>query len=156
MPASSSVVGKVEYIPTPGATGVGPNLSNPDGIGIPVNAKYPKAAAEFIKWFTSKESQANFAGANGQDKIMPAYAIPSRLSAVKLLNTKGSLIGGDVLSDMLANSTKPVFPEGAPTWYPQFSNAVYTNLHAAAAGTMTVDAAIKAIASTANQLSSGS
>ena len=37
---------------------------------------------------------------------------------------------------MLATS-KPVFAGGAPPWYPQFSNAVYTNLHAAAAGSMT-------------------
>ena len=46
---------------------------------------------------------------------------------------KGNLVGGDQLSAMLATS-KPVFPGGAPPWYPQFSNSVYTNLHAAAAG----------------------
>ncbi len=42
----------------------------------------------------------------------------------------------------MLEGSKPVFPGGAPAWYPQFSNAVYTNLHAAATGSMTVDAAI--------------
>ncbi len=60
------------------------------------------------------------------------------------------------MADLLKNSAKPVFPEGAPSWYPEFSRAVYTNLHAAAAGSMSVSAAVKAIASTANRLSSGS
>jgi multiple sugar transport system substrate-binding protein len=54
---------------------------------------------------------------------------------------------------MLATS-KPVFEGGAPPWYPQFSNSVYTNLHAAAAGSESVAAAIKAIAATANGLAS--
>ncbi len=156
VPDSSSVVNQVQYIPTPGADGVGPNLSNPDSIGIPVNAKYPKAAAKFISWFTSKDTQVDFAGANGPDKVLSGYALPSRLSAVDVLNSKGTLVGGDVLAKLLKTRAKPVFPEGAPSWYPQFSNSVYTNLHAAAAGNMTVDAAIKAIAQTATQLSSGS
>jgi len=49
-----------------------------------------------------------------------------------------------------------VFPEGAPSWYPQFSRAVYTNLHAAATGSKSVSAAIGAIADTANSLAEGS
>jgi multiple sugar transport system substrate-binding protein len=52
----------------------------------------------------------------------------------------------------MLQGSKPVFEGGAPSWYPKFSNAVYTNLHAAATGSMTVDAAMKAIGDTANQL----
>jgi multiple sugar transport system substrate-binding protein len=155
VPASSTVTGQVEYIPTPGVDGVGPNLTNADGIGIPMTAKYPKAAAKFIEWFTSTKAQAGFAGAYGKDKVLSGYALPSRLSAVDVLNKKGSLDGGDVLATLLKGS-KPVFPDGAPSWYPEFSRAVYTNLHAAAAGTMSVDQAIKKIADTANQLAAGS
>jgi multiple sugar transport system substrate-binding protein len=151
VPSSSSVTGQVEYIPTPGVTGSAANWSNPDGIGIPKQAKYPKAAAKFIQWFTSEQHQVDFAGVNGPSKAWAAYALPSRLSAVKVMATKGKLVGGDALSTMLASS-KPVFPGGAPPWYPQFSNSVYTNLHAAAAGSETVAQAIKAIATTANGL----
>jgi ABC-type glycerol-3-phosphate transport system substrate-binding protein len=156
VPASSSVVNQVAYLPTPGVSGVGPNMSNPDGIGIPVKAKYPAAAAKFIQWFTAAQNQANFAGASGPAMVMPGYFLPSRLTGLAVLTAKGTLIGGAQLSGMLKTSAKPVFPQGAPAWYAQFSRAVYTNLHAAATGTMSVAAAITAIASTANQLSSGS
>jgi multiple sugar transport system substrate-binding protein len=153
VPSSSSVVGKVTYVPTPGASGPGPNLSNPDGIGIPKQAKHPAAAAKFIEWFTDPANQVDFSGANGADKALSGYTMPSHLSAVKQITAKGKLIGGDVLSTLLASS-KPVFPGGAPAWYPEFSNAVYTNLHDAATGTKTVADAIKAIAAVAEQKAS--
>jgi len=155
LPASSTVVNQVTYLPTPGVNGVAANLSNPDGIGIPRQAKYPAAAAKFIEWFTSAQNQADFAGASGPDKVMPGFFIPSRLTGLSLLTSKGKLIEGAQLSDLLKTS-KPVFPEGAPAWYPQFSHAVYTNLHAAATGSMSVADAVKAIADTANTLSNGS
>jgi multiple sugar transport system substrate-binding protein len=133
VPSSSSVTGKVKYIKTPGVTGTAANLGNPDGIGIPKEAKYPAAAAKFIDWFTSAKQQADFAGVNGPDKAFQGYPIPSHLSAVQQMTAKGNLVGGDVLEPMLQGS-KPVFEGGAPSWYPKFSNAVYTNLHAAATG----------------------
>ena len=151
VPSSSSVVNKVKYIPTPGATGTAANLSNPDGIGIPKQAKYPNAAAKFIEWFTSVQQQVDFSGANGAAKAWAAYALPSHLSAVQEMARKGNLVGGDQLSAMLAKS-KPVFPGGAPAWYPQFSNSVYTHLHGAAVGSESVSQAINAIASTATGL----
>ncbi|MBA8796064.1 multiple sugar transport system substrate-binding protein [Friedmanniella endophytica] len=153
--SASSVVDQVKYIPTPGVTGTAANLGNPDGIGIPKQAKYPQAAAKFIEWFTSAKKQEDFAGLNGQDKIFQGYALPSHLSVLQKMSESGTLPEGKSLVPMLQGS-KPVFPEGAPAWYPQFSNAVYTNLHAAATGSMTVDAAIKTIADTANRLASGS
>lgn len=156
VPSSSKVVKQVVYLPTPGVSGAGPNLGNPDGIGIPVNAKYPAAAAKFIEWFTSAANQTTFAGLDGPTKAWTGYTFPSRLSAVAQLTAKGQIIQGGQLSTFLKTSAKPVFPEGAPSWYPQFSNAVYTNLHAAATGSTSVAAAIKAIAAVADQLSSGS
>jgi multiple sugar transport system substrate-binding protein len=155
VPSSSTVVDQVEYIPTPGVNGTAPNLSNPDGIGISRNAKYPNAAAKFIQWFTQADNEEAFAGLNGPADAVANYSLPSRLSAVDKLADKGNLIGGSTMSGMLKSSTRPVFPAGTPSWYPEFSKAVYTNLHSAASGSMTVDAAIKAIAATANQLASG-
>jgi multiple sugar transport system substrate-binding protein len=156
VPASSTVVHKVGYLATPGVSGPAPNNSNPDGIGVPVTAKYPQAAAKFIEWFTSAQNQADFAGLNGPDKAMPGYSLPSHVSAVDQLAAKGGLIGGKQLSEMLKNSSRPIFPGGAPSWYPEFSRDVYTHLHAAAAGSESVDTAIKAMAATANRLSSQS
>lgn len=154
VPSSSSVVNQVEYIPTPGASGTGPNLGNAGAMGIPKQAKYPAAAAKFIKWFTSTQNQAAFAGADGPSKVMPGYATPARLSAMKDLTDSGHLAQGSELTTLL-RSSKPVFPAGAPSWYPQFSQAVSTNLHAAAVGSISVAAAIKAIAATATSLVKG-
>jgi multiple sugar transport system substrate-binding protein len=83
VPTSSTVVGQVQYIPTPGVDGPAANLGNPDGVGIPKQAKYPTAAAKFIEWVTSTEIQAEFAGASGPDKVLPNYPTPSRLTAMK-------------------------------------------------------------------------
>ncbi|HEX8007671.1 MAG TPA: extracellular solute-binding protein [Trebonia sp.] len=151
VPSSSSVVHDVIYIPTPGVNGLAANLGNPDGIGIPKTAKYPAAAAKFIEWITSAQNQAAWAGADGSSKVMPEYPTPSRLSAMTELNAGGNLAQGSELTTLL-KTAKPVFASGPPTWYPEFSRAVNTNLHAAAVGTMTVAQAIQAIASTANSL----
>jgi ABC-type glycerol-3-phosphate transport system substrate-binding protein len=154
VPASSSVVRQVQYLPTPGILGPVNNLGNPDGIGIPKQARNAAAAAKFITWFTNPKNMADFAGATTASRTWSGYFIPSRLSGIAILNKKGSLIGGDVLTSLLKTSGS-VFPQGAPAWYPQFSSAVNTNLHSAAAGTITVQAAIKAIAAIATKLSSG-
>ena len=50
VPSQSTVVGQVQYIPTPGVSGPAPNLGNPDGIGIPAQAKHVAAAVKFMKW----------------------------------------------------------------------------------------------------------
>ena len=55
--SSSSVVNQTEYIPTPGAAGVGTNVANPDGIGIPKTAKNVAGAVKFIKWFTKPRTR---------------------------------------------------------------------------------------------------
>jgi len=147
---SSKVTDKIQYLPTPGVTGPAGNLSNPDGMGIPKQAKNPAAAAKFIEWFNSASTQEDFSGLNGQDKVWGSSFIPSRISVVQKLAQAGSLADGTHLAAMLKTAS-PVFPQGAPTWYPTFSNAVYTNLHAAATGSMSVADAISAIAEVANQ-----
>lgn len=150
---SSKVAGKIQYLPTPGVNGPAGNLSNPDGMGIPTQAKNPAAAAKFIEWFNSASTQEDFSGLNGPDKVWGSSFIPSRISVVEKLAQAGSLADGAHLAAMLKTAS-PVFPQGAPTWYPTFSNAVYTNLHAAATGSLSVADAISAIAAVANQQAS--
>ena len=154
VPASSSVVHQITYIPTPGVTATTNNLGNADGIGIPVQSKYPKAAAKFIEWFTNGQNMADFAGASGAARTWSGYFVPSRLSGMSTLTAKGKLASGAFLGQLLKGSGA-VFPQGAPTWYPEFSRSVYTNLHNAATGSMTVAQAINAMAATATKLSAG-
>ncbi|PWJ54224.1 carbohydrate ABC transporter substrate-binding protein, CUT1 family [Quadrisphaera granulorum] len=150
----SSVPGRVQYLMTPGVSGPAQNISNPDGIGIPRQAQHPEAAASFIDWFTSAAVQEEMAGLGDPRLAWAAYTLPSHVSSVEKMATSGKLAGGPEIAGMLKTS-RPVFPQGAPTWYPQFSRAVFTNLHDAATGSITVDQAMKAVAATATELSGG-
>lgn len=146
VPSDSSVVNQVDYIPTPAVSGSAPNLGNPDGIGIPKTAHNVKAAVEFIRWFDDAANQAAWAGADGPKESIEGFPLPMRYSSMATL-AKASHGQGDVneLSTLLRN-TQSVFANGAPAWYSQFSNAVNTNIHSAAAGQESVASAIHAIA----------
>lgn len=151
-PSESSVVNQVKYIPTPGINGPGPNLGVPDGMGVPVTAQNPQAAAKFIEWFESPQNQAKWAGANGKSGVYHGFAAaPSSVSATQTLVASGNSPEASFMLK-LDHSTLPVFPNGAPSWYPTFSRAVYTNIHQAAAGNESVATAIQNILSTVNQL----
>lgn len=152
VPSQSTVVGDVEYVPTPGVNGVGPNLSNPDGFGIPVQAKHVAAAVAFMKWVEQPANQAAFAGADGPANAINGFPLPSNRAGLTDLLHAGRLPGGATLSGLLEHHSQAVFPNGAPPWYAAFSNSVYTNIHSAAAGQESVDSAIKAIATKAKSL----
>jgi multiple sugar transport system substrate-binding protein len=150
--SSSSVVNQTEYVQTPGATGPGPAVANPDGIGIPKNARNPQAAAKFIQWFTNTENQAIWAGLKGQTDVVPTFPLPARLSSFALLSKAGDIGQASQLAAILSAHAQPPFPNGAPPWYTQFSNAVQTNIHQAAIGAETVQQAVNNIASEVQQL----
>jgi multiple sugar transport system substrate-binding protein len=152
VPSSSSVVNDTEYIPTPGATGVGLNVANPDGIGIPKTAKNVAAAVKFINWFTSTENQAIWAGLKGASDVVSTFPLPARLSSFALLAKAGDIAQAAQLEAILKAHAQAPFPNGAPPWYVQFSAAVQTNIHEAAAGQETVAQAVSAIAAQVSQL----
>jgi multiple sugar transport system substrate-binding protein len=147
IPSDSKVVNQVDYIPTPTASGAaGTNLGNPDGVGIPRTAHNVAGAVAFIKWLDAPANQALWAGANGGKDAIEGFPLPAENSATQALATSLHGSGGiNELSTLLTHS-QPVFLNGAPPWYSQFSNAVNTNIHAAASGQESVSSAIKAIA----------
>ena len=152
IPASSKVVGQISYINTPGVKGIGPNLGNPDGMGIPAQAKNVGAAVEFLRWFTSTEIQTAMCGGGDPELINPGWTFPMRLSSMKALLGNDKMTQASKLIDLFNTTSRPIFPEGAPAWYGQFSNSVYTNIHSAALGELTVAQAIKAISDTVTKL----
>ena len=152
VPSSSSVVNQVQYEPTPGATGAGANVANPDGIGIPKTAKNPAAAAKFIKWFDETKNQAIWAGLDGPKDVITGFPLPMRLSSLSLLAKSGKYAQAAELETLLREHAQAPFPQGAPSWYAQFSNSVYTNIHEAAAGQESVKQAVKSIANQVAQL----
>ena len=153
--ASSSVVNDTEYIPTPGATGVGQNVANPDGIGIPKTARNVAGAVKFIQWFTNTENQATWAGLQGANDVVSTFPLPARLASFNLMVKAGNIAQAGQLSTILQAHAQAPFPNGAPPWYVQFSAAVQTNIHEAAAGQESIQGAVSAIAAKVNQLKSG-
>jgi multiple sugar transport system substrate-binding protein len=152
VPSASHVTGDVQYIPIPGVNGAAPNLGNPDGMGIPVGAHNPGAAATFIRWFTDPTNQARWAGLDGSTNVIVGFPLPMRLTAFKMLTKAGKLDQGALLADLLGHHAQAAFPYGIPPWYTRFSAAVNTNIHSAALGSESVATAINAIASTVNSL----
>jgi multiple sugar transport system substrate-binding protein len=154
VPASSSVVNDTEYIPTPGASGAGGNVANPDGVGIPKTAKNVAGAVTFIKWFTETGNQALWAGLQGSKDVVSTFPLPARLSSFDLMIKANDVEQASQLDAILKAHAQAPFPNGAPPWYVQFSAAVQTNIHEAAAGQETVQQAVSAIAAQVNQLKS--
>ena len=154
VPSQSSVVGDVSYVATPGASGPAPNLGNPDGIGIPRSAEHVSAAVAFIKWMEEPANQAAFAGAAGPKNVISTFPLPSNRGGLSLSPRPARSPVRPHLSIWSRTTGAPFSPAGAPPWYPNFSNAVYTNLHSAAAGQESVASAISAIASEVNSLNS--
>lgn len=135
-PKQSTVAGQVQAILVPTASGTTRSYGLPEALGIPKVSQNQDAAIAFVKWFTSKQFQeANYA--NG--------VLPTRTSALDALNKAGKLQSGDVLVAQ-SKTVEPLFAQGTPTWYPQFSSAVNTAINAVAKGQITVDQAMQNIA----------
>jgi multiple sugar transport system substrate-binding protein len=146
------VVNDVEYIPTPGSTGAGQNVANPDGIGIPKTARNVAGAVKFIQWFTQTENQALWAGLKGSSDVVSTFPMPARLTSFDLMIKANDVEQAAPLDAILKAHAQAPFPNGAPPWYVQFSAAVQTNIHEAAAGQETVAQAVSAIASQVSSL----
>ncbi len=85
--------------------------------------------------------------------MVSTFPLPARLSSFDLLIKAGNIAQASELAAILRAHARPPFPNGAPPWYVQFSSAVQTNIHEAAAGQETVQQAVNAIAATVSQLS---
>ncbi len=140
-PKQSDVAGQVEAIVVPTLSGKTRSYGLLEALAIPKVSQHKEAALEFIKWFTSKQWQ------------MENYAngfLPTRTSALAALNEQGKLISGDALVEE-SKYVEPLFPQGTPTWYPQFSSAVNTAINSVAKGEVSVDQAMKNIAEATKQ-----
>ena len=78
--------------------------------------------------------------------------MPTRTSALAELNASGQLQSGDALVAQ-SKTVEPLFQQGTPPWYPEFSSAVNTAINSAAKGQVTVDQAMQSIADAAKQAS---
>jgi len=140
-PAQSQVAGNVEAILVATESGQTRSFGLLEALAVPKASQNQDAAIEFVKWFTSKQFQVENYG-NG--------VLPTRTSALSDLNEAGQLQSGDVLVEE-SKYVEALFPQGTPTWYPEFSTAVNTAINSAAKGQMTVDEAVASIAAAVEQ-----
>ncbi|HTJ58979.1 MAG TPA: sugar ABC transporter substrate-binding protein [Devosiaceae bacterium] len=134
---SPAVAGDIVAILVPTASGKTRSYGLPEALGIPKVTQNRDAAIAFVKWMTSRQFQESNYVANG--------ILPTRTSALAELNKAGKLHSGDALVAQSA-TVEPLFAQGTPTWYPQFSSAVNTDINRVAKGQITVDQAVKDIA----------
>lgn len=118
-------------------TGTARTIGLPEAIGIPISAKNKDGAKTFINWFIKPENQIESYATLGN--------LPTRTSVLKQLNSEGKLKSGDVILQQAA-LVDPLFAQGTPVWYPQFTSAVSSALNQAAKGELTVAQAVAQIA----------
>ena len=112
----------------------------PGALGVPVSAKDKETAHAFINWMLDADTMV--------DNYEKLGNLPTRISVLELLNNEGKLKQGDVLIEQ-AGLVEPLFVQGTPGWYPEFSGAVATALNAAAKGQISVADAVAQIAQVA-------
>lgn len=133
----SKVAGKIAVGLVPTVSGKTISYGLPEALGIPASSEHKEAAVAFIKWMTSVPVQSQMFGDVG--------TMPTRTSAFEGLNKSGKMFGGDVLVEQ-SPTVGALFPQGTPTWYPQFSAAASTAINQAAKGELTLDQAVALIA----------
>lgn len=136
-PTKSKVASTAVGALMPNVSGKTRSFGLPGAAGIPAASQHKEAAAVFVKWMVDPENQIESYAALGN--------LPTRTSVLQTLNKDGKLASGKVLLEEAA-VVEPLFKQGTPGWYPQFSSAVATALNQAAKGQLTVDAALKQIA----------
>jgi len=118
-------------------TGKARTIGLPEAVGIPTGAENKDGAVAFINWLLEPEIQIAAYETLGN--------LPARLSVLEKLNADGKLVEGDIILKQAA-LVEPMFAQGAPAWYPDFSTSVSSNLNLAAKGQITVEEAVNNIA----------
>lgn len=145
-PKESQIAGDAAAGLLPGIDGPGATFGLPEGVGIPVTAEHKDAARVFIEWLVRPETQL---------KLYRTGFLPCGKAAFDQLAKSGELEGGEVVTEQLAQ-VKPLFAQGAPTWYSQFSSEAQGLLNAAFKGDITVQEALDQLAERAAELAQSS
>jgi multiple sugar transport system substrate-binding protein len=139
-PEKSQVAADAHAGLVPNVTGVSRSFGLPEAIGVPTLAENKDQAATFLNWMLQPEvMEANYKALG---------VLPTRISVLNQLAKDGKLREGDILAAQAAVA-EPLFAQGTPGWYPEFSGAVQAALNAAAKGQITVDVAMQQIADAA-------
>jgi len=144
-PSQSKIVGDGAFMLVPGVDGPGATFGLPEGLGVMSTSEHPDAAMAFLNWWEQQDTQLALQKSIG--------LLPCSTAAVQTLVDQGKLVGGDTINQQLQH-VAPLFPQGAPPWYTDFSTKAAALINAAASGDMSVQDALNQLASEAQTLQS--
>jgi multiple sugar transport system substrate-binding protein len=145
-PSQSKIVGDGAFMLVPGVSAPGPTFGLPEGLGVMTTSTHQDAALAFLKWWQQPKTTLALQKSIG--------LLPCSTAAVKTLVDSGKLVGGDTINQQL-QQVAPLFPQGAPPWYGDFSTKAASLINAAARGDMSVQDALNQLADEATKLQSG-
>ncbi|HET7627049.1 MAG TPA: sugar ABC transporter substrate-binding protein [Bacillales bacterium] len=139
----SKVSDSVQMIPVPGKDGESRTFGLVGAFGIPKASKHKEASVAFIKWLNQPE--------NVKKLYKDLGLLPNRKSVLESMNEAGELPGGDTILKVLP-TVEPLFPQGTPPWYPEFSTTVATTINQMAKGSLSLDEGIQKIGDKAKEI----
>ncbi len=145
---STSKVAKdnLKIIPLPGNDGHRTGTFGlPEGLGIPKLSQNKGAAAEFINWWMQKPQL--LLSYNNPNMGNP----PPQTNVLQGLIKQHKIHQGKEIMDILP-TVKPLFPQGTPVWYPQFSTDAATMIQSVVEGHITVKTGVDRLAVQAHQM----
>lgn len=140
----SKVVGKVMPISPPGKSGKAEQtMALVEGIGVTKYSENKEAAETFVKWYTSKETQAKLYEVNN--------TIPTRTSILEeLIETDKLKNSGSMLETSKIVHTP--FPNGVPSYYTEMSSSVSNAINKMVLGDLTPEQAFEEMNTKINEL----
>lgn len=136
-PEECSEVGKIKSILLPGKEGTSNvTMPLPEAIGITAFSKNKEEAKEFVKWYSSAETQKKLYKANS--------SIPTRNSVIEELINDGTIDNAGAMLDQ-AKLIRSPFPNGVPAYYSEMSNTMYNSINKMVLGEISVEQAFESM-----------
>lgn len=136
-PNQSQAIGEIEVILPPGKDGKATQtMALTEAVGVSSLSQNKEAAKEFVKWYTSKETQRAF--------FKEISAIPTRTSVLNEVIDAGEIKNPGAMKET-ALLVKSPFPKGVPAYYAEMSNSIYNAVNSMASGNITPEQAVNQI-----------
>lgn len=136
-PNQSKAIGEIEVILPPGKDGKATQtMALTEAVGVSSLSENKEAAKEFVKWYTSKETQRAF--------FKEISAIPTRTSVLNAVIDAGEIKNPGAMKET-ALLVKSPFPTGVPAYYAEMSNGIYNAINSMASGNITPEQALEEI-----------
>lgn len=143
-PDQSKAIGEIEVILPPGKNSKATQtMALTEAVGVSSLSENKEAAKEFVKWYTSKETQKAF--------FKEISAIPTRTSVLNEVIDAGEIKNSGAMKETSILVKSP-FPNGVPAYYAEMSNSIYNAINSMASGNLTPEEAVNQIDSKIQEL----